>query len=325
MTAPVYDVGAGNNVPICARKGGGEEGDEGPVKKGVSSSASLSTSPQLGSWGTPQAGMQPLGLQAPHGGILQSLMMGGSGTTLAPGGAMGASHSGEVTIAGAQAPPPGAAFEQQQAFLFQLLAAQQFLAAQAGHLAGATMTQGPDVAPFAQFQSAPHGWIPQTASNYAAGTSAPQAPETLYGQGSQPSRLSSLTEGAGGRLELVFPRKSRRSKDTDETKVHKDPVIITLEVVKRLFHLPLTEAARQLGISPTAIKGACRRLGIQKWPFRKVTARGQRRAPKATMAATTTVELEAPESDGLKLLSAAIEMDQKKSSPAGQEWALAAE
>jgi hypothetical protein len=35
-----------------------------------------------------------------------------------------------------------------------------------------------------------------------------------------------------------------------------------------LFHLPLHKAASKLGISPTTLKRACRKIGIFKWPFR---------------------------------------------------------
>ena len=35
-----------------------------------------------------------------------------------------------------------------------------------------------------------------------------------------------------------------------------------------LFHLPLHKAASKLGISPTTLKRACRKVGTFKWPFR---------------------------------------------------------
>ena len=38
--------------------------------------------------------------------------------------------------------------------------------------------------------------------------------------------------------------------------------------VATLFHLPLHKAASKLGISPTTLKRACRKVGIFKWPFR---------------------------------------------------------
>eukprot|EP00850_Spirogloea_muscicola_P025932 SM004872S16483 [mRNA] locus=s4872:96:631:+ [translate_table: standard] len=44
----------------------------------------------------------------------------------------------------------------------------------------------------------------------------------------------------------------------------------TLEQVSPYFHLPIEEAARELGVCSSALKRRCRRLGIKRWPFRKV-------------------------------------------------------
>ncbi|CAI5519603.1 unnamed protein product [Closterium sp. Naga37s-1] len=43
-----------------------------------------------------------------------------------------------------------------------------------------------------------------------------------------------------------------------------------LEDVSPFFHLPIEEAARELGVCSSALKRRCRRLGIKRWPFRKV-------------------------------------------------------
>jgi hypothetical protein len=40
--------------------------------------------------------------------------------------------------------------------------------------------------------------------------------------------------------------------------------------LQELFDFPLKEAATQLGISMTAMKKACRRMGLERWPYRKV-------------------------------------------------------
>ncbi|CAI7877256.1 unnamed protein product [Closterium sp. NIES-54] len=45
-----------------------------------------------------------------------------------------------------------------------------------------------------------------------------------------------------------------------------------LEDVSPFFHLPIEEAARELGVCSSALKRRCRRLGIKRWPFRKVGA-----------------------------------------------------
>ena len=45
------------------------------------------------------------------------------------------------------------------------------------------------------------------------------------------------------------------------------PVSITLKDLLSLAHLTLPAAAKTLGISSTALKGVCRKLGIQRWPY----------------------------------------------------------
>jgi len=45
------------------------------------------------------------------------------------------------------------------------------------------------------------------------------------------------------------------------------PVSVTLELLQDLGRHPLHMAAEKLGISATALKGACRKLGISRWPY----------------------------------------------------------
>ena len=44
-------------------------------------------------------------------------------------------------------------------------------------------------------------------------------------------------------------------------------VLVSLDVIEQLGSLPLERAAAQLGLSATSFKGACRKLGIQRWPY----------------------------------------------------------
>mmetsp|Transcript_43142 Transcript_43142/g.90306 ORF Transcript_43142/g.90306 Transcript_43142/m.90306 type:complete len:363 (-) Transcript_43142:25-1113(-) len=46
------------------------------------------------------------------------------------------------------------------------------------------------------------------------------------------------------------------------------PVLLTKSVLSNYFGMPLSAAAKELGICATAIKKVCRKLGILKWPFR---------------------------------------------------------
>jgi len=70
----------------------------------------------------------------------------------------------------------------------------------------------------------------------------------------------------GGRLNRmavskVVPRR-KPGQSLEETRA----VCITLEVLARFSNMPLAKAAIALGISPTAMKKACRKLGVTRWP-----------------------------------------------------------
>ena len=46
-----------------------------------------------------------------------------------------------------------------------------------------------------------------------------------------------------------------------------EAITITLSLLMELGQHPLPAAANTLGISPTALKAACRKLGITRWPY----------------------------------------------------------
>lgn len=45
---------------------------------------------------------------------------------------------------------------------------------------------------------------------------------------------------------------------------------ISMDDLRRYFHLPIVEVARQLGICTTLLKKVCRRMRIQRWPYRQI-------------------------------------------------------
>ena len=51
--------------------------------------------------------------------------------------------------------------------------------------------------------------------------------------------------------------------------MHLKKYAIDRKLVESHYHMPLAEAARSLGISPTWLKTICRGLGISRWPFRQ--------------------------------------------------------
>ncbi|EKX36823.1 hypothetical protein GUITHDRAFT_116989 [Guillardia theta CCMP2712] len=54
--------------------------------------------------------------------------------------------------------------------------------------------------------------------------------------------------------------------------------------IESLFHLRQTEAAAYLGISLTAMKAACRRVGISKWPYSRIRPKAVFRMVSPTAA-----------------------------------------
>ena len=67
---------------------------------------------------------------------------------------------------------------------------------------------------------------------------------------------------------LVFTR--RRA--GQPARLSSDPVALTKSRLEALFNLPIRDAADILGISITALKKACRRIGVERWPYKKVRA-----------------------------------------------------
>ncbi|KAJ1494889.1 hypothetical protein T484DRAFT_1926581 [Baffinella frigidus] len=55
---------------------------------------------------------------------------------------------------------------------------------------------------------------------------------------------------------------------------HKDGhVLVYADDLKRMFHLPLADAAGKIGLCQTTFKKTCRRLGISAWPYQKGATR----------------------------------------------------
>ncbi|KAJ1471914.1 hypothetical protein T484DRAFT_1976632 [Baffinella frigidus] len=46
-------------------------------------------------------------------------------------------------------------------------------------------------------------------------------------------------------------------------------VLVYADDLKRMFHLPLADAAGKIGLCQTTFKKTCRRLGIEHWPYQK--------------------------------------------------------
>ncbi|KAJ1471916.1 hypothetical protein T484DRAFT_1976637 [Baffinella frigidus] len=46
-------------------------------------------------------------------------------------------------------------------------------------------------------------------------------------------------------------------------------VLVYADDLKRMFHLPIADAAGKIGLCQTTFKKTCRRLGIEHWPYKK--------------------------------------------------------
>ena len=72
----------------------------------------------------------------------------------------------------------------------------------------------------------------------------------------------------------VKPRLKRRKNHHVESDHPSNAALILLDLenLRPHFHLPLGQAAKKIGVCKTALKKACRKIGIVGWPFRKLRA-----------------------------------------------------
>ena len=66
----------------------------------------------------------------------------------------------------------------------------------------------------------------------------------------------------------IFPRRKTRTIGSQGDTLA-PPVVVTSELVATLAHLPLQQAAAAAGVSATAFKKACRKLGISRWAYKR--------------------------------------------------------
>ena len=80
--------------------------------------------------------------------------------------------------------------------------------------------------------------------------------------------MPNSTDVAEMRLQ-IYPRRKAGQKQREFSAG--TAVILTLEVLQSYSNMPLVDASKKLGISKTALKSACRTLGLERWPFRRFT------------------------------------------------------
>ena len=85
---------------------------------------------------------------------------------------------------------------------------------------------------------------------------------------------------------VIFPR-SKPCSTTGTTSVggRAMPVVVTRDLVAALADLPLPKAAATAGICPTALKRACRKIGVRRWVYKRGrTADGWKAADSGSRA-----------------------------------------
>jgi hypothetical protein len=68
----------------------------------------------------------------------------------------------------------------------------------------------------------------------------------------------------------LFPRRKQGEWDCPPAK-GRSPVLISRDSISALFCHPQGEAARTLGVSLTTLKQVCRKLGVPRWPYMRVS------------------------------------------------------
>jgi hypothetical protein len=65
-------------------------------------------------------------------------------------------------------------------------------------------------------------------------------------------------------------RHKTASTSKDKDGVVRKGSLFSFEEIREVFHVPLAQAAKDLGICATMLKQHCRRMGLEKWPYRQI-------------------------------------------------------
>lgn len=105
----------------------------------------------------------------------------------------------------------------------------------------------------------------RTPSDFLAGsglTLAPSPEPTATVTPTTPAQSAASNAAAGPGPAIAIRPRQRRG-------LPQPPVLVTRDSLEVLRSLSLAQAARAVGVSPTAFKVACRRLGIQRWEYQR--------------------------------------------------------
>ena len=154
--------------------------------------------------------------------------------------------------------------------------------------------------------------IAQGASSAPAVSAKREDPSESDGEQSDGERESR------GSVNTIFPRR----KQGQHARMNSQPVVLNEATLSQLFTLPLHKAAVKLGISATAMKSACRKLGIKKWPYRALSGTSTKQQRKARTCSPSGAS---SRRSGPKSSSASSEAHARDSSDISKDAQLLAE
>lgn len=79
--------------------------------------------------------------------------------------------------------------------------------------------------------------------------------------------MEQVEQTSDSRLAVKPRLKRRKDRDSFED-MEAEPIVLDAETLKKYFHMPLNVAAQKIGVCTTALKQACRKIGIKSWPHR---------------------------------------------------------
>jgi len=125
----------------------------------------------------------------------------------------------------------------------------------------------------------------------------------------------------------LFPRRKLSGGDVPEK--GRAPLKVDIVAIKSLFGRPQSEAAGELGISLTALKQICRKLGVPRWPYQrpgKASARSGKflgtaseSLPAATQSASPTTDEAASDSEIAESCTSAADTEDESAAAAGMD------
>ena len=133
-----------------------------------------------------------------------------------------------------------------------------------------------------------HGTIKQEFPSAPAVSDDPHGRLSCGGARRPSAQRQHPSQGAGTKGSrtgaTIFPRRKAGENVRHWPNRGEGPIVVTLDLLDSLEQLPLNKAAERIGLSATAFKNACRKLGVRQWSYRKNRCLGST-SPGLTAAA----------------------------------------